>query len=141
MDPHGRTSVIIRRRIVRRGIGGKVLFDETIDHHKPRSAYHHPLPEAIPCLVTEFYHIEVGLRADPPIAQLSKHQCRQLSQQAHECCAAARTAESCYRRLLVVEVLSPPRFAKISQQEGFRARSVDLVTGQDLTVPQTKREL
>ena len=42
---------------------------------------------------------------------------------------------------MVVGVFSPPRFAKACQQLGLKARSVDLVTGQDLTVPTTCQEL
>ena len=43
--------------------------------------------------------------------------------------------------MLVVEVFSPPRFAVECEAQGFQARSIDLVTGQDLTKKHTKDEL
>eukprot|EP00435_Cladocopium_sp_Y103_P065475 s772_g27.t1 len=129
----------ITRRIVRNGANGKILHDEAIDPSKPRRMYHHQVLPHVSHTVTEFQHTDTDPKAQKP-SVLTKHLSRQIEQQVKTCHAVTRTTPT-KRRLMVIEVFSPPRFAKACEQEGFKARSIDLITGQDLSVPSTRAEL
>ena len=129
----------VKRRIIRTAHHGKILWNEEIDHSKPRKWYHHKLPAHVEHTITEFHHDD-PCKHDPKPPMLSQRDCRRLHQQVMSCVTTERThAKS--KRMMVVEVFSPPRFAEACQRVGLKARSIDLITGQDLTVPATCREL
>ena len=129
----------VKRRIIRTAHHGKILWNEEIDHSKPRKWYHHKLPAHVEHTITEFHHDD-PCKHDPKPPMLSQRDCRRLQQQVMSCVTTERThAKS--KRMMVVEVFSPHRFAEACQRVGLKARSIDLITGQDLTVPATCREL
>ena len=131
----------VHRRIVKDGSNGRVLFNEIIDHHKSRSHYHHSVPKEVGHVITTFVHDDVRVGPGDP-KNLTSHQSRQLLSQVKHCAAVQSTTSVGHKhKLMVVEVFSPPRFAKVCEQAGFKARSIDLVTGQDLSLPQTRKEL
>lgn len=76
--------------------------------------------------------------SEPSEWSLSNHQARQLSEQVK---AAAGVESSRPDQPLVVEALSPPRFAPIAQPRGFTARSIDLTLGTDLSCPKNRARL
>ena len=130
------------RRIVRRGDNHKILFDDAIDHSKPKRSYVRSIPNEVCHVVTEFHYTGDEIIPNPQCSLLSAKQCRQLQKSVSQCHAVQTAKPSCSnRRLMVVEVFSPPRFSKVCQQAGFRAKNYDLITGQDLSVPSTRREL
>ena len=127
----------VKRRIIRTALHGKILWNEKIDHSKPRKWYHHKLPAHVEHTITEFHH---GRKHDPKPPMLSQRDRRRLQQQVMSWATMDRTHVKS-KRMMVVEVFSPPRFAEACQRIGLKARSIDLITGQDLTVPATCREL
>ena len=129
----------VKRRVIRTALHGKILWDEEIDHSKPRKWYHHKLPAHVEHTITEFHHDD-PCKHDPKPPMLSQRDCRRLQQQVMSCAMMDRTHVKS-KRMMVVEVFSPPRFAEACQRVGLKARSIDLITGQDLTVPATCREL
>ena len=54
-----------------------------------------------------------------------------MHQQVKTCAAVQSIRED---RPMVVEVFSPPRFSLVAQARGFTGKSVDIVTGTDLTI-------
>ena len=131
----------VHRRIVKDGKSGKVLYNELIDHTKPKNSYRHGFSHSLDCVHTTFVH------DDPDVGHsstgvLSPHQTRQLCSKMKHCAAVQSTSPVGHKhKLMVIEVFSPPRFSKVCEEAGFKARSIDLITGQDLSLPQTRKEL
>ena len=131
----------VHRRIVKDGKSGKVLYNELIDHTKPKNSYRHGFSHNLDCVHTTFVH------DDPDVGHsstgvLSPHQTRQLCSKMKHCAAVQSTSPVGHKhKLMVIEVFSPPRFSKVCEEAGFKARSIDLITGQDLSLPQTRKEL
>ena len=129
------------RRIIKDGSTGKVLFNEVIDHTKSKSSYRHALSNQVGHVISTFVH------DDPTIGpgssnQFTPHQARQLNSKMKHCAAVQSVSSVGHKhKLMVIEVFSPPRFSKVCEQAGFKARSIDLITGQDLSLPQTRKEL
>lgn len=131
----------VHRRIVKDGRNGRVLYNEKIDHTKPKCSYRHVFSHPMDHLITTLVHDDHAV--GPGNANfLSPHQSRQLMSRMKHCAAVQSTSPVGHKhKLMVIEVFSPPRFAKVCEQTGFKARSVDLITGQDLSLPQTRKEL
>ena len=138
------------RRIVRCADSHKIIFDEMIQHSKDKKCYQHLFPSTCVHSITEFHHTDPNIHDDMISEQkqvLPSHIRRQLKGQVkttvvpdtpeHECLHNHRVPS----KVLVVEVFSPPRFAVECEAQGFQARSIDLITGQDLTKKHTKDEL
>ena len=131
----------VYRRIIKNGDNGRVLFNEIIDHARSKSSYRHTLSSQVGQLITTFVH------DDPSVGpgnsqQLSPHQSRQIRSKVKHCAAVQSSSPVGKKhKLMVIEVFSPPRFAKVCEEAGFKARSIDLITGQDLSLPNTRREL
>ena len=138
------------RRIVRCADSHKVLFDEIIQQSKDKKHYQHLIPQGYVHTITEFHHDDRNLPEEQPSEAeqlLPSHMCRQLNSQVKTCCSVELPSQECLHsqrtlsKVLVVEVFSPPRFAIECEAQGFQARSIDLITGQDLTKKHTKDEL
>ena len=131
----------VQRRVVRCGQTNRVLFDESIDHRIPKERYGHSLPVDVHHVITEFHYPGEAISCDDhevlTLDKLNPHERRSLIKQAQ----GVSLSSDPKKRLMVVEVFSPPRFSTVCEQEGFRARNVDIVTGQDLSVPRTRKEL
>ena len=99
----------VRRRVVRNAHHGKILWDEQIDHSRPKTWYLHQVPQEISQIVTEFHHDDPN-KHDPKPALLTKRECRKVQQQFMSCATVERTQVRS-KRMMVVEVFSPPRFS------------------------------
>ena len=140
----------IHRRVVRCADSNKKLYDEIIHHSQDRKSYLHPIPKECVHIITEFHHLDPNNPESHQLENdrtLDNHMCRQLKNQVQKCFVSDNPTQECLHvhrplsKVLVVEVFSPPRFAVECEALGFQARSIDLITGQDLTKKQTKDEL
>eukprot|EP00435_Cladocopium_sp_Y103_P019702 s2149_g4.t1 len=135
----------VTHRTVRDAHNQKILFCERIDPLKPKNKYHHKLPPDVCHTVTEFHHdFEGKLHESCPVG-LTAHQVRQVHSQVKHgitnasCSTCPKKVSACKpphasaRKVLVIEVFSPPRFKPLCEEAGFQARSIDLLTGHDLT--------
>lgn len=129
------------KRIVKDGATNKTLFVDQIDHKHHRIFPQRVIPSAVNQVITHF-HFRVPkslhLSADPGPWKLSDHHIRQVHAQVKACAAVQGDRSS---NPLVVEVFSPPRFAPVAQAHGFSARSIDLLTGTDLSDPKARKQL
>ena len=118
---------VYRRRVVDQ-LSGEVVLDQQIDHVKSKNAYHVELPDHVHETRTDFFFKpQETIRTTEC---LPVHQIRQLSSQVRKSGSLAGSFVD-GKRLLVSEVFSPPRFAQAAKDEGFAARSYDLVNGFD----------
>lgn len=129
------------KRIVKDGATNKTLFVDQIDHKHHRIFPERVIPSAVNQVITHF-HFRVPkslhLSADPGPWKLSDHHIRQVHAQVKACAAVQGDRSG---NPLVVEVFSPPRFAPVAQAHGFSARSIDLLTGTDLSDPKARKQL
>ena len=118
-----------------------MLFDETIDHNVPRGSYSHSLPKGVTHVITEFHYSGSPLKEDVSevltLGSLNPHEYRSIVRQSR----GVNLNSSRRKRLMIVEVFSPPRFSTVCEHEGFRAKNVDILTGEDLSVPKTRQAL
>ena len=147
---HGPSWKHVNRRIVRCADSQKILFDEVIQPTSDKKVYQHSISPKHVHIVTEFHHKDPAITEDKDSHAnqvLNPHICRQLHGQVKHCLTAGCHQHECLHsskvpsKVLVVEVFSPPRFAVECEAQGFQARSIDLITGQDLTKKHTKDEL
>lgn len=131
----------VTKRVVKDGKTKKTLFEDFADTKHHRSFPKRVIPSAVNQVFTHF-HFQVPknlhLSADPGPWKLSDHQIRQVHAQVKACAAVQ---SRCDDRPLVVEVFSPPRFASVAETHGFSARSIDLLTGTDLSDPKARKKL
>ena len=71
----------------------------------------------------------------------SRKQARKLCKQFQQCCAIQTAGKTPGKKWFVVEVFSPPRFAKVVEPLGHKAWSIDLETGYDLKDPQVRAKV
>ena len=71
----------------------------------------------------------------------SKKQARKLRKQFKQCCAIQTSGNIPGKKWFVVEVFSPPRFAKVVEPLGLKAWSIDLETGYDLRDPKVRASI
>ena len=131
----------VQRRVIRCGQTNRVLFDESIDHRIPKERYGYLLPVDVHHVITEFHYPGPAIPCNDhevlTLDKLNPHARRSLLKQAQGVSFSSEPK----KRLMVVEVFSPPRFSPVCEQEGFRAKNIDIVTGQDLSVPKNRKEL
>eukprot|EP00435_Cladocopium_sp_Y103_P030418 s52_g7.t1 len=127
----------VTHRRVRCGETNKILFHEAIDSNRAKKHYHHVIPKEVCHVVTEFWHDQEGFIQEALPVEFTSHQVRQLQKQARKVPSVPTTKS----KILVIEVFSPPRFKPICEEAGFQARSIDLITGQDLTKKCNRDEL
>lgn len=138
------------------------MFDDRVDNQR-LGLDSKPLPKHVWHTMTEFHHHAphfvpqnkehqsecLSVQKEPlPLERstkvsehLTKHQVRQLHGQV-KACAATQTCDSrCGSKYLVAEIFSPPRFATIVEAQGYKAWSVDIKQGHDLSKPEVRREV
>ena len=138
------------------------MFDDRVDNQR-LGLDSKPLPKHVWHTVTEFHHHAphfvpqkkehqsecLSVQKEPlPLERstkvsehLTKHQVRQLHGQV-KACAATQTCDSrCGSKYIVAEIFSPPRFATIVEAQGYKAWSVDIKQGYDLSKPEVRREV
>ena len=118
----------LTRRVVIDFDTQKTVLDQEILPYKGKAQYHTLLPNEVTNIRTDFFfRPEENVR---PTECLPAHQIRQLNAQVRrsEC---HKESFLNGKRFLVTEVLSPPRFAQAARDEGFEARSYDLLNGYD----------
>ena len=104
------------------------MLDQEIHPSKGKAQYHTLLPDHVTNIRTDFFfRPEENVR---PTECLPVHQIRQSNAQVRrsEC---HKESFLNGKRFLVAEVFSPPRFAQAAMDEGFEARSYDLLNGYD----------
>lgn len=127
-------------RIAKDGSTGKVIG---IDNFSVKHKVVRKVPDHVNHLITEFHFrlpANVPVTVDPEAIpwRLSDHQIRQAHQQVKTCAAVQSARE---QRPMVVEVFSPPRFSLVAQARGFQGKSVDIVTGTDLSIAKNRAQL
>ena len=130
----------VYQRVFKDGSSGKILGtdDFTVQKKCSRS-----VPKNVDHLITQFHFrlpADIPVTVDPEAIpwRLSDHQIRQVHQQVKTCAAVQSIRED---RPMVVEVFSPPRFSLVAQARGFTGKSVDIVTGTDLTTAKNRHQL
>ena len=130
----------VHKRVFKDGSTGKVLgsHDFTVKDKVSKV-----VPSSVNHLITQFHFrlpSSVPVTVDPEAIpwRLSDHQIRQVHQQVKTCAAVQSARE---HRPMVVEVFSPPRFSLVAQARGFTAKSVDIVTGTDLSIAKNRAQL
>ena len=92
-------------------------------------------------MITEFHYSGSPLKEDVSevltLGSLNPHEYRSIVRQSR----GVNLNSSRRKRLMIVEVFSPPRFSTVCEHEGFRAKNVDILTGEDLSVPKTRQAL
>ena len=159
---HGPSRQYITRRITRDADTGRVVYDEVVRPF-PKQLESKTIPKHVWHTITEFHHYAphfspnqeknthevMSIQTEPLPPQrscqvgerLTKHQLRQLQSQVKSC-AVAQTCESrCGSKYLVAEIFSPPRFAKRVTPLGYKAWSVDIKQGYDLSKPEVRKEV
>ena len=136
--PNGPKWSQVFRRIVRNGETGKIIFEDNIDSSTNRRHLQYTIPTDVKHVITEFHYRGTEIAAVEVQHSFSSHQVRQVEHQVKH---AKSPNPKKKQRLMVVEVFSPPRFAPECESVGFRARSYDLVTGHDLSLLTTQREV
>ena len=131
----------VQRRVVRCGQSRKVLLDEIINHKTSKDKYSTLIPDGVRHVITEFHYSgpEISIHPDEVLTldAISPHERRSIAKQVKH----VPVSPNDRKKLMVVEVFSPPRFSTVCEQEGFRARNVDILTGEDLSVPQNRKDL
>ena len=83
-------------------------------------------------------HVAAADTSQP--SKLTGHQLRQLRSQVIQGCSVVQRDQAQSKRL-VVEVFSPPRFATVAEDHGFKAKSVDIKLGTDLLNAKNRTQL
>ena len=128
------------KRVFKDGSTGKVLGS---DIFTAKDKVSKAVPQGVNHLVTQFHFrlpSSIPVTVDPEAIpwRLSDHQIRQVQQQVKTCAAVQSARE---HRPMVVEVFSPPRFSLVAQARGFEGKSVDIVTGTDLSIAKNRAQL
>ena len=141
--PSGPKWENVSQRIVKDGSTGRVLFHDVIKPHTSRKQLHRAIPSDVKHVVSEFQYTGEEI---PPTEccsvqqSLSVRQQRQIESQLKQC-QQAHEPNRRSQKVMVVEVFSPPRFSQVCNELGFRARSYDIVTGQDLSIASNRAEV
>ena len=130
----------VHKRVAKDGSTGKIIGTDSFD---VKNKVVRKIPGHVNHLITQFHFrlpANIPVSVDPEAIpwRLSDHQIRQVHQQVKTCAAVQSMRED---RPMVVEVFSPPRFSLVAQARGFQGKSVDIVTGTDLSIAQNRRQL
>ena len=136
----------------------KVILDQHGVASWSTSRLKTPLPSHCDHIITELWHVDPkcsdrSLDTEPPESEihvaaadtsqpskLTGHQLRQLRSQVIQGCSVVQRDQAQSKRL-VVEVFSPPRFATVAEDHGFKAKSVDIKLGTDLLNAKNRTQL
>ena len=126
------------RRVVHNADTNQVLFDTNV-RGKGKCELRQPIP-------SEVWHTRTELHFCPEpcvstTTKLTAHQTRQLQAQIKQCAAVQNLNSSVGAKYRVAEIFSLSRFAPIVEEQGYRAWSVDLKTGYDLSKFSVCREV
>ena len=113
----------------------KVLLDSSESSPNPKNSSETDdvlTPSTATCRKSE--HAESSFKP-------SKKQARKLRKQFKQCCAIQTSGNIPGKKWFVVEVFSPPRFAKVVEPLGLKAWSIDLDTGYDLRDPKVRTSI
>ncbi len=159
---HGPSIKHVVRRITRDADTGRIVFDDRINDSKP-GLDNKSLPKHVWHTITEFYHhaphlkpsrepdtqMCMSIQAEPLPPErsnrvrehLTKHQVRQLQSQVKACAATQSCDSRCGSKYLVAEIFSPPRFATVVEAQGYKAWSVDIKQGYDLSKSEVRKSV
>lgn len=136
---HGPPWSTVFRRIVRDGDTNEVLFSEDNIASKSKKEIRKPIPQHVHHTVTEFHYHPISPDRKKPIECLSVKAERHLrSQIRHHLDQSKRPVGEKY---MVAEVFSPPRFAPVVQDAGFKAISFDIKNGWDFTKASVRNQV
>ena len=154
----GPRKSFVHRRIVKCAKTHKVILDQHGVASWSTSRLKAPLPSHCDHIITELWHVDPkcsdrSLDTEPPESEihvaaadtsqpskLTGHQLRQLRSQVIQGCSVVQRDQAQSKRL-VVEVFSPPRFATVAEDHGFKAKSVDIKLGTDLLNAKNRTQL
>ena len=127
------------RRVVRNGDTNEVLYSEDNIASRSKKEIRKQIPDHVVHTVTEFHHFADCPDRKKPIECLSVKVERQLhSQIRHHLDRKKRPVGEKY---MVAEVFSPPRFAPVVQDSGFKAVSFDIKNGWDFTKASVRNQV
>ena len=137
------------RRVVKSISNQKVLSDRSFPPGTLQKHTLHELGASAQHVITEFHFTGAAHlpsvsrnRVESSSWKPTAKQTRRLQAQAkisQEVCSAERIGDS--DRIRLMEVFSPPRFAPIVEQLGYKAKSYDLKTGFDLSKSSDRRQV
>ena len=132
----------VKRRVIRDAPTQQIIRVDECEAFPNPKMLHFRLPGTCQDIITEFHHfddrqLEESAKAPSSMWSPNKHQVKQIESQVKACASVALQDDRC----LVMEVFSPPRFAKVANDAGFRGRSYDLVNGVDLSIAANRRQV
>ena len=136
---HGPPWSTVRHRIVRDGKTNEVLFSEHDITNKSKKEIRKLIPPHVSHTITEFHHVPDTLDRKKPIECLSVKAERQLRFQVQH--HLTQQKRPLGRKYMVAEVFSPPRFAPVVQDAGFKAVSFDIKNGWDCTKASVRNQV